>query len=296
MIPKITCQKCGKGLDPSERFCSSCGAEIEWHQAVPREVPSKTASRNDPPAALAQPVCPLCGNASRAGAESCESCGASLGRSPGQRLPEEKLRDEQPAKPLKTPPLRALQSWKLTISLAVVLIAVVVILKNTRGGNPHAESGVSPTAANLIQEIESVQKAVDANPGDAPSILRLANLLHDVKFYPKAIMAYERYLQINPSDADARVDLGTSYFALSFTDSTRSAEDLQAAKAELEKALTVAPKHQLAHFNLGIVSFHTGDIPGALDHFKRCVEIDPATETGRKAQQFLSQHSSTNPS
>jgi len=299
MIPKITCQKCGKGLDPSERFCSSCGAEIEWQQAVPRVNPAKIHSPKIPPSDQSQPVCPLCGNVSRTGASSCESCGAALAAVAGsshQPAPESKLRREQSPKPAKSPPLKAFQSWKLTIGLALVLIAVVVILKNTRSSNPHAESGVSPAAANLIQEIESVQKTVDANPGDAPSILRLANLLHDVKFYPKAIMAYERYLQINPSDADARVDLGTSYFALSFTDSNRSAEYLQSAKSELEKALSNAPKHQVAHFNLGIVSFHTGDIEGALDHFKKCIEIDPTSETGRKAQQFLSQHSSTNPS
>ena len=294
MIPRITCRACGNGLDPSERFCSSCGAEIEWSQSVPQVVPPKPDSRSIPASGRAQEICPLCGHASRTGAASCESCGAVLGQPSGQAARGKK--PEHSVKPAKAPPLKALQSWKLTFGLAIILIAVVVVLKNTRGGNPHEESGVSPNAANLIQEIESVQKTVDANPNDAPSILRLANLLHDVKFFPKAIMAYERYLQLNPSNADARVDLGISYFELSFTDSTRSAEYLQSAKTELEKALSYAPRHQLANFNLGIVSFHTGDIEKALDYFKKCIEIDPNSETGRRAQQFLSQHSSTNPS
>lgn len=297
MIPKITCRKCGKDLDPPERFCSSCGAEIEWQQVVPQVVQAKPGPTAIPvTTGHAQPICPLCGHASRIGAASCESCGAALEKSANQSPEREKPRSEPSAKLSKTPALKALQSWKLTIGLAIILIAVVVILKNSRGDNPHSQAGVSPNAANLIQEIQSVQKTVDANPGDAPSILRLANLLHDVKFFPKAIMTYERYLQLNPSNADARVDLGTSYFELSFTDSTRSAEYLQSAKTELEKALSYVPRHQLANFNLGIVSFHTGDIEKALGYFKKCIEIDPNSDSGRKAQQFLNQHLSTNPS
>ena len=242
----------------------------------------------------AQAICHLCGQRNAIGAASCESCGAALTSSSVQHPRIEK--DKHSAKPLNSTPLRLLQSWRLTVGLAIILVAVVVILKNTRGDNPHSQAGVSPNAASLIQEIESLQKTVDANPGDATSMLRLANLLHDVKFFPKAITTYERYLQLNPSNADARVDLGTSYFELSFTDSTRGTEFLQLAKGEMEKALSYAPKHQLAHFNLGIVSLYRGNIDDANDWFKKCIKINPNSETARRAQQLINQHTFNNPS
>src|SRR6266851_3513759 len=102
MIPKITCRTCGKELDPAECFCSSCGAEIEWQQAVP---PGRTAgirSPITPPSSQAQPACPLCGHVSRIGAGSCESCGAALAQSPTSSA-EKPLR-ERTAQPVKTPP------------------------------------------------------------------------------------------------------------------------------------------------------------------------------------------------
>ena len=91
--------------------------------------------------------------------------------------------------------------------MAVVLIGVVVILKSTHGGDLHSGE-VSPHAEGVIKEIESLEKQVGANPQETQSLLRLANLYHDVKFYPKSITMYERYLQLNPSNPDARVDLG----------------------------------------------------------------------------------------
>jgi len=148
----------------------------------------------------------------------------------------------------------------------------------------------------MVKEIQSLQKAVDANPRDARSVLQLANLYHDVRLFPKAIAMYERYIEIDPSNADARVDLGTSYFEMSFEDTSRRGEYLAAAKEAMEKALTYVPRHQLALFNLGIVRFHTGEIDEALDSFKKCVMVDSTSETGRKAMQFLNQHSSINSS
>lgn len=204
---------------------------------------------------------------------------------------------EQSTKTPKVYPLKALQSWKVTAGFAIVLIVVVIVLKTNRekDAKPTTQN-LSPNASEMVKEIESLQKVVDANPKDEQATLRLANLLHDVKALPRAAMMYERYLEMNPSNPDARVDLGISYFELSLSDSTKREEYTESAKREIEKAITYAPKHQLAYFNLGIVCLHSGDMENALSWFKKCVGIDPNSETGRRAQQFLNQHSLTNPS
>jgi predicted TPR repeat methyltransferase len=61
------------------------------------------------------------------------------------------------------------------------------------------------------------------------------------------------------------------------------------ASREMQKALTYAPKHQLACFNLGMVSLHSGDMTKAREWFGKCVEINPTSESGQRAQQLINQ-------
>ncbi|MBI1804443.1 MAG: tetratricopeptide repeat protein [Ignavibacteriae bacterium] len=237
----------------------------------------------------------MCGHVNSAAAISCESCGAALANALQSRS-QELRKASTPSRSIPSAPLQFFQSWKLTVILALVLIAVLVFLRTTRDTNPHTVAGLSPTEQQLIQEIEALRKHVDANPQDSIATLRLANLLHDRGFIDQAIIMYERYLEMNPSNADARVDLGTSYFKMSFADTTRSAEYLETAKQEMMKALSYSPRHQLAFFNLGIINFHTGDVKEAREWFQKCIAVDPNSESGKKAQQFLNQHSINNPS
>src|SRR3989442_11937872 len=100
----------------------------------------------------------------------------------------------------------------------------------------------------MVKEMQSLQKAVEANPRDARSVLQLANLYHDVRLFPKAIAMYERYIEIDPSNADARVDLGTSYFEMSFEDTSRRGEYLTPARGANENALTFVTPPLLSVF------------------------------------------------
>lgn len=280
MIPKLICRNCGHEIASSDRYCSSCGASID------RPETAGSLPRSERASTKTNLICPLCGQANESGSAFCESCGARLGPAAAE------VKSKSPSSP-RLPPLKIFQSWKLTLGLAVLLIGTLALLKSSRNDSPES---ISPHSTGMVKEIQSLQKAVDANPRDARSVLQLANLYHDVRLFPKAIAMYERYIEIDPSNADARVDLGTSYFEMSFEDTSRRGEYLAAAKEAMEKALTYVPRHQLALFNLGIVRFHTGEIDEALDSFKKCVMVDSTSETGRKAMQFLNQHSSINSS
>ena len=294
MIPRVLCRACGSEIELLDKFCSKCGTKVEWGESL--AAPALPTQEKPGSSGDAGRSCPLCGNENPAGAFNCKSCGAKLTsfshstRNQGRKSHNESSPDS------KTLPLKTLQSWKFTVGLGILLVAVVVILKTEHANEPPSMPALSPNAAEMVKKIESLQKIVDADPKNAETTLQLANLLHDVKALPRSITMYERYLELNPSNPDARVDLGISYFEMSVGDSTRRDEFLEAAKEEMEKALTYSPKHQLAHFNLGIVYLHNGDMEKANEWFKKCIAIDPNSETGRKAQQLISQHSFNNPS
>jgi cytochrome c-type biogenesis protein CcmH/NrfG len=181
--------------------------------------------------------------------------------------------------------------------VGAILIVAVIMYKNyaPKTSDAPPSQALSPNAAAAVEQIESLQRVVDANPQDAGSTLRLANMLHDVRSFPRAAAMYARYLELNPSNPDARVDLGTTYFELSMTDTSRMQEYLNSAKVEMTKALTYAPRHQLAHFNLGIISLHNGNMEEASEWFRKCVAIDSTTEAAKRASQLLHQHTTTNP-
>jgi tetratricopeptide (TPR) repeat protein len=194
---------------------------------------------------------------------------------------------------VKSTPLKQFQSWKVTAALGVLLVATLVITRFT--GQKPGVANMPPDHAEMVKTIETFEKQIKENPNDATALLQLANIYYDQKLFPRAIMMYDRYLVITPSNSDARVDLGTSYFQLALTDSTHRQEYFASAKSEMEKALKYTPNHQLACFNLAMVNLHTGDMEKATEWFKKCASIDSTSETGKRAQELIKQQSINHP-
>ena len=234
-------------------------------------------------------TCPLCGQINAPGAESCAVCGAKIGRAP------EKV--SQPAR--KTAPATGgpslFQSWKFTAGVGAVLVAGLVMFIVGRGGPEKVAVEADPHGAEMMKDIRDLQARIEANPEDRDAMLRLANRLYDVQFFDRAAVIYERYLGLEPGNVNARVDLGTSYFQMSFSDSTKHEAYQRLAEATFLEAIRVDPSHQLANFNLGIVHLHRGDMAGARQWFEKCIALGPGTEPARRAKELLSQHIQTNP-
>jgi Tfp pilus assembly protein PilF len=150
---------------------------------------------------------------------------------------------------------------------------------------PGAQQMQMP-AANLqiAAQITDLEKQVAANPTDYKTMLSLANLAHDGRFYDKAITYYRRYLEKNPKDPNARVDLGICYF---------ETDRLGEAETEMKTALKHDPKHVQAHFNLGIVTLKARKFQESNEWFRKTIAVAPPnSEMGQQAKQFLDQHSS----
>lgn len=304
MKPKILCPECQTEIKLGTEVCPKCGKPLDWSdvESDPRstlpgtsDLRSDSLSASDYQSDAAGRTCPSCGTSNPAEAEFCSSCGVRLQGAKGKQQrkaahPSDKSRDVRKKDAESSP----LFSPKVIFGFLGVLVIFVVAMElfSGREQTPVAQQSVPGTqqmqmpAADLqvASQIADLEKQVAANPTDYKSMLSLANLAHDGRFFDKAIAYYKRYLEKNPKDANARVDLGICYF---------ETDKLDEAQAEMKAALKHEPKHIQAHFNLGIVTLKARKFQESNDWFRKTIAIAPPnSEMGQQAKQFLEQHSS----
>ncbi len=168
----------------------------------------------------------------------------------------------------------------IIIGIAVSLVGYEIFLDKRTSIEP---ANAQPAAANVqaMQQIQDLEKQLQANPKNSSVELELANLFHDNMMWDKAIAHYKSYLIMNPTDANAHVDLGICY---------KESNNLPEAKKQMLEALSIEPKHVLAHFNLGIVTLAEGNLEESNTWFKKTIELAPNSDVGKRAQQLLKQH------
>jgi tetratricopeptide (TPR) repeat protein len=184
-----------------------------------------------------------------------------------------------------------LPSWLRSLLIAFALFGAVVItievmqmpsgtVQQNTEQHQHDES-TSTTDPSVIERITQLEKATAADPSNADLNLQFANALHDAKFFPRAIESYKKVLALDPKNYDARVDLGICYY--------ETGSNAQAVK-EIETVIKQQPKHQMAMFNLGIIQLSSQNMDEAKKWLKKCIELDPQSTAGLRAQQILQQH------
>lgn len=268
MIPQLLCTICKTEISWNDRYCPGCGAPVDFPGGSSFTL-SGTAV-----------VCTTCGETNSGDAGYCSSCGAPLGGA-GKR----KDRPSPSRKETKAP--RTLSSGRLVVGLAVFLVGGLIVLELATGrknvpqqvAHQHEEPAANMQA---LPQIEELEKQVAAHPHDASLMLRLANTLHDNRFFDRAIAYYTQYLALNPKDTDARVDLGICY-----NDSGNKDEAIR----QIKEAIKNDPKHVLAHFNLGIIHLQARDVEEAAVWFKKTIELAPGSEAAERARRLLTQHS-----
>lgn len=131
---------------------------------------------------------------------------------------------------------------------------------------------------NKLAELNRLEEEVKNNPEDYESLVSLAHQLNDAGFFGKAIVNYEKYLIKFPQNVNVVVDYGVCYYEL---------QNFNRALSILKSALQIEPKHQIAHFNLGIVNFANKDLETARSWWEKTVEIDAHSDVGHKANELL---------
>ncbi len=87
--------------------------------------------------------------------------------------------------------------------------------------------------------------------------------------FPAAEQRLRRLCATDPQFAEARHQLGITLFFL---------ERVEAAAGALAQTVLLNPRHFGAHAALGHVAAHRGDIPAALEHYRRARQLHPRME------------------
>lgn len=83
----------------------------------------------------------------------------------------------------------------------------------------------------------------------------------------KAIANYEKVLEINPDNLNAKTDLGTCYVE-------GTAQPMKGIMM-LREVVQKDPNHEMAQYNLGMLSVKSGQMDKAIERFKTVLKINP---------------------
>lgn len=148
----------------------------------------------------------------------------------------------------------------------------------TQPGAPQAKPDAN-TQAMLAQAAAPLLEAVNKDPNDYDSLVKLGNLYYDGQQFPNAIQYYERALVIHPENPDVRTDMGTAYWY------TGNAEK---ALAAMEISLKYRPGHPQTLFNLGWVRWQGKDDPkGAVAAWEQLLKANPDYPQKQQVEQYI---------
>jgi cytochrome c-type biogenesis protein CcmH/NrfG len=143
----------------------------------------------------------------------------------------------------------------------------------------HPQQQQADMQAALAQAAAPLVEAVNKNPADYDSLVKLANVFYDGQQYPSAAQYYERAVAIHPENVDVRTDLGTAYWYSGNADK---------AIASLETALKYSPGHPQTLFNLGWVRWQgKGDPKGAVEAWQQLLKANPDYPQREQVEQYI---------
>jgi len=136
----------------------------------------------------------------------------------------------------------------------------------------NAQAALAQAAAPLLD-------AVNKDPKDYDSLVKLGDVFYDGQQYPSAIQYYERALVIHPENPDVRTDMGTAYWYTG---------DADKAIAAMETSLQYRAGHPQTLFNLGWVRWQgKGDAKGAVEAWEKLLKANPDYPQRQQVEQYI---------
>jgi cytochrome c-type biogenesis protein CcmH/NrfG len=133
--------------------------------------------------------------------------------------------------------------------------------------------------AAVTQSAAPLQLAIEKDPNDYDSLVKLGNVYYDGQQYQTAIGYYDRALKIHPENSDVRTDMGTAYWYAG--DATKALETMEAS-------LKYQPGHPQTLFNLGWVRWQgKGDPKGAIEAWQQLLKANPDYPQKQQVEQYI---------
>jgi len=150
----------------------------------------------------------------------------------------------------------------------------------------QGSAAIPSPSPDRLKELADAQVApllekLKSDPRNPDLLVGIGNLYYDAQRYPDAIDYYGRALNVKPSDANVRTDMGTAYWYTGNADS---------AIAEFNQALKDAPDNPNTLFNRGLVKWKGKvDAAGAIADWQRLLAISPNYAAKDQVKQMMAE-------
>ena len=145
-------------------------------------------------------------------------------------------------------------------------------VQNQQPPSAEAQVAIAQAAAPLLD-------AVNKDPNDYDSLVKLGNVYYDGQQFPAAIQYYERAIALHPENSDVRTDMATAYWYTGNADK---------AVAEMQTSLKYQPGHPQTLFNLGWVRWQgKADPKGAIEAWQELLKAHPDYPQRQQVEQYI---------
>lgn len=189
------------------------------------------------------------------------------------------------------------------IVAAVVVVGLIVIVPNLDSGgtsvaNTPTTGSAPPISPDATQPpghpdvsgdtgdagptpediVAAAKEAYDADPTNIDAILDLGDAYLQANRLDDATGILNEALALEPDNSTAKAGLAMVDFVNG---------DAAGAQSKLEAIVAEAPEDQIALYDLAIVYFSTNQRDQAREAWEKVVEVNPVSELGQMAQQFV---------
>ncbi len=184
-----------------------------------------------------------------------------------------------------------LRSRNIAIASGVAGLIAVFGIVGYRIGERSIGSGAGISAqgrevpqasqANNSALIDELKASLKERPGDPEILGRIGDAYFDLKQFNEAVIYYKMALAKKPNDAEIYNDIGLSVHYLG-----NSSEGLR----YVEEGLKKNPYHQRIWLTKGfILAYGMGDLEGARAAWEKARKLNPNSQVGKAASDFLVQ-------
>ncbi len=186
-----------------------------------------------------------------------------------------------------------MQSKNTVIGIVVAVIVLIVGIggyiagrrsSGDRAGSVYNNGGAAKvvsrpaTKSSLVSDLEAKLRE---KPDDTDALQTLADTYFAMKRYDDAIKYYKKIVALFPEDIDVYNEIGLSLHY--------KGESGDALKY-IEKGLKKNPYHQRMWLTKGfILAYGVGDLKGAAKAWEKAKALDPASNVGKAAADYLVQ-------